>query len=298
MQSASPRLRAYAMLGLVMLFWSGNSIIGRAVRDDIPPFLLAFVRWSGALIVLSPFALRATIADWPEIRRSWRPVLLLGLTGVGAFNALLYSGLHHTTATNGLLMQALIPALVLVAGAIGFRDRAPAGQIAGIALSTIGVTAIVFRGDWHAILQLRFGLGDALILAGCVCWAIYTVALRLRPAIQPESLVFATFVIGVAAMAPLAASEAAQIAEMRWQPHIFAAFAYVAVFPSVIAYFLYNAAVAQIGAGAAGQTISLMPLLGAGLAMGLLDEPLHGYHLAGMALILGGIVLSWAKSAR
>lgn len=298
MQYLSPRLRAYAMLGLVMLFWAGNAITGRAVRDDIPPFLLAFVRWSGALIVLSPVALRSVIADWSEIKRRWRPILFLGLVGVAAFNGLLYSGLRYTSATNGLLLQALIPGLVLVASAIGFRERAPLGQVIGILLSTLGVAAIVFRGDPHAILQLRFGFGDVLILIGCVCWALYTACLRLRPAIRLESFVFVTFVIAALVMAPFAASEAAEIATMHWTPKVFAAFVYVAVFPSVIAYYLYNAAVARIGAGAAGQTISLMPLLGAFLAMALLDEPLHGYHLAGMALILGGIVLSWAIGSK
>jgi drug/metabolite transporter (DMT)-like permease len=298
MPATSPRLRAYAMLGLVMLFWAGNSIVGRAVRDDIPPFLLAFVRWSGALLILAPFALRHAIADWPAIRREWRPVLLLGLFGVGAFNGLLYSGLRYTTATNGLLLQALIPSLVLIVSAIAFRERAPIGQVAGVLLSTIGVAVIVFRGELAAIMALHFGFGDVLILAACVCWAIYTACLRLRPAIHAESFVFATFVIGAAVMAPFAASEAGEIAAMRWGPHVFAAFAYVAIFPSVIAYFLYNAAVAQIGAGAAGQTISLMPLFGAFLAMELLDEPLHGYHAVGMALILGGIVASWVIGAR
>ena len=43
--------RAFALLGLVMVLWAGNSIIGRAVRDDVGPFTLAFVRWAGATLV-------------------------------------------------------------------------------------------------------------------------------------------------------------------------------------------------------------------------------------------------------
>lgn len=294
MLSKSPQLRAYLMLGLTMVFWAGNSIVGRAVRGDIPPFTLAFVRWTGALILLAPFALRHVIAEWPAIWRHWRSILFLGIVGGAAFNGLLYSGLRYTTATNGLLVQALIPALVLLVGTIGFRDRAHIGQIIGIALSTIGVGVIIFRGDVAAILGLHFGTGDVLILCGCVSWALYTACLRLRPDIRPMSFIFMTFVVSALAMAPFAAGEASAVAAMSWSPSVFAAFAYVATFPSILAYFLYNAAVARIGPGAAGQTISLMPLFGALLATWLLGEKLYGYHAIGMGLILIGIVVGWA----
>lgn len=293
-----PELRAYAMLGLVMLFWAGNSIVGRAVRSDIPPFTLALVRWVGALFILAPVALRHVIAEREALCRAWPVILLLGLVGVAGFNGFLYSGLHHTTATNALLIQALIPGLVLLSGAMLFRDRSPWGQIAGVVLSTLGVVIIVFRGDPMAILRLHFGLGDSLILGGCLAWAIYTVCLRLAPQVHPLAFLFTTFAIGAMAMAPLAASEAQRIAQIPWRSDIFAAFAYVAIFPSVIAYFLYNAAVARIGPGAAGQTISLMPLFGALLAAALLNEKLEAYHGAGMALILTGVLLSALANAR
>lgn len=286
------RLLPYALLALVMLFWAGNSIVGRAVRDEIPPFTLALVRWVGSLALLLPFAWKQVRADRTAIRQGWPAILLLGLSGVAAFNAFLYSGLHYTTASNALLIQAFIPALVLVTGAVLFSDRAPVMRGIGVAVSTLGVMVIVFRGDIHAIRNLHFGFGDVLILGGCLAWAIYTACLRLAPPIHAVSLLATTFAIGVVTMLPLALGEARAIAMIDWRPGIFAAFGYVAVLPSLVAYFLYNAAVARIGPGAAGQTISLMPLFGALLAALLLDEVLERYHAVGMALILCGVGLS------
>ena len=49
------QLTAFVLLGLVMLLWAGNSIVGRAVRDDVGPFILSLVRWAGASLVLLPF---------------------------------------------------------------------------------------------------------------------------------------------------------------------------------------------------------------------------------------------------
>lgn len=284
--------RAYAMLAIVMLFWSGNALVGRAVRDDIPPFTLAFVRWAGALLILAPLALRHVKADRAALKAGWRPLLFLGLVGVAAFNALLYSGLQHTSATNGLLLQALIPPLVLAFGAIFFRDKAPVAQILGVLLSMAGVAVILFRGDLSALAGLRFGQGDGLVLAGCVAWALYTSFLRKSPSVHPLAFLFTTFLIGAIAMAPLAMAEALSGKAIIWKPGTLLAFGYVAVFPSVLAYFLYNAAVARIGPGPAGQTISLMPLLGAFLAATVLGERLETHHATGMALIMGGIALT------
>src|SRR5690606_5261465 len=119
----------------------------------------------------------------------------------------LYSGLQYTTATNALLLQAAIPTFVLLLERSLFGLRAPAAQVAGVVLSTIGVVTIVFRGDPAALRQLHFGMGDALVLCSVAVWGLYTVYLRKKPAISPISFLAVTFLIGVAAMAPLALGE-------------------------------------------------------------------------------------------
>jgi len=292
------QVRAYAMLGMTMTFWAGNVIVGRAVRGEIPPLMLAFSRWTLALLILAPFAWRRAVAQRALIRRHWGAILFLGLAGVAAFNGFLYSGLRYTTAANSLLLQGLIPTLVVIVGSVVFGDKAPWRQVAGIALSTLGVTFIVFRGELSEILRLRLGMGDLLVLCGCAAWAIYTASLRLRPPIDPLVFLFVTFAIGALAMGVGALSEAQAIAQMHWDGRMVAAIAYVAIFPSILAYMSFNAAVSHVGPGAAGQAISLLPLLGAVLAAMILGEPLFPYHLAGMALILGGVLLGWGARAR
>jgi drug/metabolite transporter (DMT)-like permease len=284
--------RAYALLGLVMLLWAGNSIVGRAVRDDVGPFILSFVRWGGASLVLLPFALGPLRRDWAELKQSWLIVVALGLTGVAAFNAIMYTGLHYTTATNGLLLQAAIPPAVLFADRLLFGVRAGWAQLFGILASILGVAVIVFQGQPGHVLGFRFGFGDGLVLISCLDWAIYTVLLRKRPNVSPLSFLLATFLVGVAAIAPLALWEALSGPPVRWSAGVGAAFLYVALLPSLVSYLIYNHATKLVGPARAGQSITLLPLFGALLSAALLGEPLHGYHFAGMALILIGIVVS------
>lgn len=289
------RRRSIALAGLVVviMLWSGNAIVGRAVRDDIPPLFLALVRWTGALAILLPFAARHLLADRTKLLANWKIVLLLGLTGVASFNALIYTGLHYTTASNSMLLQAAIPPLVLLADRVIFGVRSRAVQIAGVVAAMAGVVIIVCQGSLAALLNLHFGIGDIYILIAVAAWALYTSLLRLRPDVHPLSFLAVTFAIAALAMVPLAATESAQIAGIRWTPGVIGGCLYVAIFPSLIAYLLYNRAVAELGPGVAGQAISLMPLFGAGLAALLLSEPLHGYHAAGMMLIAAGLAIGW-----
>jgi drug/metabolite transporter (DMT)-like permease len=292
MPADSRQLRAFALLALVMVLWAGNSIVGRAVRFDVEPMTLAFVRWAGASLILLLFALRPLRRDWPEIVKAWKPVLLLGLLGVGAFNALLYSGLRYTTATNGLLLQAAIPAAVVLFDRLFFGVRSPLLQNLAVVGSILGVAVIVFEGDPARAFRLHFGFGDLLILIAVVVWSLYTVFLRLRPAISPTSFVAVTFFIGALAMAPFFAHDLADGEHITFTPKLIGAFTYVAVLPSIVAYFIFNSATETVGPARAGIAITLMPIFGAFLSAALLGESLHAYHFAGMALILLGIALS------
>lgn len=291
MVSDRKQAQAFALLGLVMVLWAGNSIVARAVRFDVGPFTLAFIRWAGASLVLAPFAIAPLRRDWPAIRRAWKAVLVLGLLGIGMFNALLYSGLQYTTASNALLLQAATPAVVVLLDRALFGVRSPLWQMLGVAASILGVLTIVFQADAAAALRLQFGRGDALILCSVVVWSLYTVLLRLRPDISPVSFIAVTFLIGVAVMAPLAAWEWQAGKAIAWSPAVAGAFVYVALLPSLLSYFIYNYAAGVIGPARAGQAITLMPLFGAFLSAALLGERLYAFHFVGMAFILAGIAL-------
>jgi drug/metabolite transporter (DMT)-like permease len=291
-------IQALMLLGLVMVLWAGNSIVARAVRFDVPPFTLAFLRWSGATLAVAPFAVGPLMRDWPAIRRGWKPLLFLGLTGIGAFNGLLYSGLQYTTATNALLLQAAIPAAMVLCDRLFFGVRSTGWQIVGVSASMIGVAAIVFEGDPAAALRLRFGFGDALILVSVVVWALYTVFLRVRPAISATSFIAVTFSIGVLTMAPFAAGEMLAGERVAWSGPVVAAILYVALLPSLLSYFIYNHATGIVGPASAGQAITLMPLFGAVIAAILLGERLHPFHFVGMAFILAGIGLGLFAASR
>ncbi len=282
----------YLLLSLSSLFWAGNFIIARAVQGIVPPFGLVFWRWFGAFLILTPFAIKAVREDWPTLKDHWPIILVLSLVGVASFNALVYLGLQSTTAINALLLQSAMPLLIVAFGWMLFRDQIKPLQGFGIALSLIGAAAIVGRGDWQALVGLGLNIGDVLIFIAVALWAVYSVLLRKRPKMRALTFTYATVTVSVIVLAPLYVWESASGSMMQVNWPTIGAVAYVAVFPSILAYTFWNRGVDLIGANRAGLFIHLMPLFGSAMAIAFLGENLRLYHLVGAALILVGLVLA------
>ena len=286
-------MRPYLFLSLASLFWSGNFVVGRAVHGRIPPVGLAFWRWTVALAILAVVARRPLAAQWRTIARAWPIVVPLGVLGVGNFNMLVYVGLQDTTATNALLLQSACPAfIVAISAAIGAGRPSPR-QLAGIAASLAGVLVILARGAPGALGSLAISPGDLWVLAAVLSWAIYTLLLARRPeGVDPLALLAVLVLVGVLWIAPWYGLEIARGGRIRPDAVTLASVAYVALFASVGAYALWNAGVARVGASRAGVFLHLMPAFGSVLAIAVLGERLRVFHVAGIALILGGVYLA------
>ena len=283
----------YLLLVLTILFWSGNFIVGRAMRTDIAPVALSFWRWAVALIVLLPFALPHVRAQWRAVLHSWRMLAMFGILGVANFSTFVYIGLHSTTATNAVFVNAISPVVIVALSWVLLDQAIKSRQAVGITLSLIGVIAIIMRGDLRALMALQFNLGDLWILAGVLSWALYSVCLKWRPAgLHWLSFTIATVAIGLLVLLPFYIWEVGQGAHVSVNPAIVGSVLYLGIFPSVLSYIFWNRAVMQVGANKAGQFMYLMPVFGTILSMLFLDEKLHWFHLAGISLIFFGIYLS------
>jgi drug/metabolite transporter (DMT)-like permease len=283
---------AWPLLILAILFWAGNIVLGRGVAGVVPPVALAYWRWTGAFVVAIGFAWPYLREDLPVLRRHWRMMLLLSATGIATYNTMSYIGLTSTTALNVLLLQSAGPLIIIVWAFVLFGDLPTRWQSAGVLLSLIGVAAIAAHGSLTALLHLRLNPGDVWILAALLIYGIYAAAFRRRPAVHPMSFLVATMGIGSLMILPFYLWEFAAGARIESTPSAWFALAYIAVFPSFIAYLFFNRGIELIGPARAGQSWHLMPVFGTVLAVLFLGERFFLYHAVGIALIAGGIVLA------
>ncbi|HAE49785.1 MAG: EamA/RhaT family transporter [Tistrella sp.] len=287
------RRRAMAALVLTVTFWSFNFVVGRAVAGQIPPLTLSFLRWFFAFLLFSLIAWPHVLRDRSGLIRAWPKLLLMGLTSVAGYNTFVYLALERTTAINAVILNATMPIAIAVMAALAGVDRLGRNQLAGIVVSFCGVAYIVAGGDPMALLHLKIGAGDLWILGATLSWGVYSVALRFKPAwLHPFSLLWANMLIGMLALSPLALTEVLDGRLPVVSATTVAAIAYVAIFPSIIAYILWNGAVAKIGPNRAGLFMHLMPILTPVWSMLFLGERLGPHHLVGGIAILAGLVLT------
>lgn len=289
---------AWPLLALANLLWAGNVIVGRAVVGQVPPVTLAWWRWTGAFIVGLGLAWPHLRRDAPELLRHLPILLVLAATGIASLNAMSYMGLQYTTAVNALLLQSVMPVIVLLWAFALYGERPGLFQTAGVAASLAGVVTIAAGGSPGALARLSFNIGDIWVLAGIVVYALYVVLLRRRPRVHPMSLLVALMAIGSVLLLPFSIWEAHGGAVIRGGWPSWAAIAYTAVLPSLVAYLFFNRAVELIGAAPAGQSTHLMPVFGVALAVIFLGERIQIYHAFGIALIAAGLALASLRGNR
>ena len=286
----------YLLLTLTTLFWSGNMVIGRAIRDDVPPLSLAFWRWAIALALTLPLALPHLRTQWPQLRRGWPAVVALGLLGVGGYNTLAYIALQYTAATNAVLLNSFIPIATIALSWAFLKKRLSGVEWLGVLISLLGVCSIVARGELATLAGLSLNVGDLWMLTAVVVWALYTIGLQWRPAGVHPMLMLAAFTsVGLLALAPAYAWEIAQGRLIHVNATALAGIAYTGLLPGFAGYVFYNRAVGEVGASKASLFIHLMPVFGTILSALFLGEVPQNYHFIGMALIFAGIFLTTSR---
>ena len=175
MQTQPQRLAPLTVFLLLVppLLWAGNAVVGRMVRELVSPLTLNFVRWVIAFALLLPLAAQVLRRDSP-LWAHWKRYAVLGLLGIGLYNAFQYLALQTSTPINVTLVGSSLPLWMLAVGALFFRARISGREIGGALLSMAGVLLVLSRGEWQHLLGLRLVPGDLYMILGTISWAFYS----------------------------------------------------------------------------------------------------------------------------
>ena len=285
----------YLLLCITALCWAGNAIVGRLAAGHIPPVTLSFLRWSLAFLLILPFAWKHLVRDWAAIRSRLGTMIVLSITGIGAFNTLQYWALEHTQALNTLLLQSAAPLVVAIWSLILLGVRLTLAQACGVLLSLAGVLVILLHGDLTTLSNIAFNKGDLIFTVALVIFALYSVLTLKRPQIHGLSFVGFTFGCGAACLIPLLIWELHARPVMQIDTANLLTLAYVALFPSTLAYLCFNRGVQLIGANRAAPFFHVVPVFGTVMSIVFLGEHPQAFHFIGFALVLTGVFVASRK---
>jgi drug/metabolite transporter (DMT)-like permease len=285
------------LLSVPPLLWAGNAIVGRLVREAVPPMTLNLLRWSIALAVLVPLG-RAALRPGSGVLLHWRRYAMLGLLGIGMYNSLQYLALQSSTPINVTLVASGMPVWMMLVGRLFYGVRVRGRQMMGALLSIVGVLVVLCRGDLDQLLGLRLVAGDLYMILATIAWSFYSWMLlqpKDVPALRADWAAFllAQVAYGLLWSAAFTGAEWALDARaIAWSAQVGAALLFVALGPAVLAFALWGAGVRRAGPSIGAFFVNLTPLFTALLSSAFLGELPHAYHVLAFALIVGGIVVS------
>lgn len=285
------KLVPYFIAAVAPLCWAGDIVLAKGISASIPPFTLVFWRWFVASLIMLPFAYKPVMKDLDEIKRSWGFLSLLSVLGISGFISLLYIGVRLTSANNSGLIQATLPVVIVFICFFMYGEKAKLVQYIGLSLCVLGALYVVFQGSFEAMKTATASKGDLIILVAVILYGFYSALLPKSPNISPFSFLFCTSAIGAVTVFPFYVWEILNAGMAPFNINTFLSILFIAIFPSLVAYWCWAKGVEKIGPNRTGMFISLLPIFVAMLASPFLKEPIEFYHLVGMCFIFSGMIL-------
>jgi drug/metabolite transporter (DMT)-like permease len=291
-------IKAYIMLTLCSLFWSGNFIVGKfATLYEVPPLTLNFFRWLIVWVILIPFTFKDIIKNFKIIKKNFYSIFLMSITSISVFNSVVYYSLNFTQVLNGGLMISTIPVLIIFISFFFKIEKISFNQILGVIFSITGVIIIVTRLDFFRLIHLDLNKGDLWLLIAMLSWAVYSTMLRTCK-IPLKAITFISIIvsIGLIFLLPQFLFEYKNHQIIQFNFPVILITSYVVLFAGLGAYIFWNKGVSIVGPNKAGIFLHLMPVFSSFMAIFILNEKLMSFHIIGAVVIIAGIYLSSKKT--
>jgi drug/metabolite transporter (DMT)-like permease len=301
----------YALLFLMVAFWSGNYIAGKIALREFSPMLLAGMRIGFAGLMMLPLYVGQAILPADALSSASKPaesrlgarigcptgwhdiaqLLLLGLFGVTLNQVFFVVGLSRTSVAHAAILIGLTPIQVLIIARLRGQERITARKAAGMAIALAGV-AVLRAFDPPGGAGATWS-GDFIVLLAGLSFALFTVFGKEVTG-QYSNITMNTYayVGGGLALLPLTLWEAAREPLAHVSAEAWLAAIYMALFPSVIAYLIYYHALAHMTASRVAAFSYLQPVFASAMGVVMLGESLGPPVIAGGAVILAGVYLA------
>ncbi len=269
---------------------STSFTVGDAIANGMDPAVLTLLRFFLAALLFAPWIWRKFGLALPRPADLGRYAMISGAL-VGFF-WLMFQALRSTSALNTSVIFTLVPGISGLYSAVLLRERLGSNRLLALALATAGAIWVIFRGDLTLLVHLKMNQGDLLFFIGCLLMALYTPLVKLLH--RGESMALMTFWILVTGCGWLLVLAGNRLFLVQWSQislSVWAGIVYLAVFCTIITFFLSQYAVLFIGPTRVMAYSYLYPPLVIGLEL-LSGHPLPSLRtLAGILLIIPAMVV-------
>ena len=291
----SPHKIALIVMFFCPLFFSTNIVFGRmGLESGIQPFTLAMLRWAITSFVLFILFYKSFQNIMMVLKQHKQSLFIAAFLGMWICGGIVYWGLLHTSATNGLLIYTTAPVMVILLEAIFKGRKCHLREILGILSAIFGIFFVIFKGKLAHLLAIAFNQGDILFLISTLSWALYTLSLKHTglKTLPPQTQLGIIAGIGALLLLPVSLYEIAYIGDfpttwLQWK-----VIGGLVLSSSLIAFLSYQYGIRHLGASMASIFMYLMPIYGSFLSVILLGEDILSYQIIGAFFVIMGVVIA------
>src|SRR3954468_7054109 len=268
----------------------GTAIVAtRFLAGAADPITIGVLRFAGGAVLLLPLALLKG-EQWPG-QRDWPAVIGLALLFFVLFPVLFNAALIYTTAARGALALSTTPLITMLVAALLRIEPLTARKSLGLVLAMGGVVTAL--GASLSVSPPGAWRGDALVLAGAACMALYTV--WSRPLIRrsgPIAFAVTGMVIGAACLGAISWATGGIEAVAAFGGPQWGAALYLATVCGAGIYYLWSFALGTVSPTIVALTVTVNPITASNFGALLLILQLY-FSLTAVVSGCGfGLVLS------
>ena len=288
-------LLAYSLLVIQPIFMASNLIIARGGVEFAPPISLAFWRWLTVFLILLVFNYKI-LKKKNFIIKEYKKLFFLGFTGCGICGAFPFIAGQTTTVINMGIIYTSSPIFIILLSYFLFKENMNFFKMLGLTSCLVGVLIIIVKGDYLALIKLKFTKGDLWMLGASIGWALYSIFLFNW---KTSFNVFERFTLisffGALSLFPFYLIEEVYIRTTEFNLIFLLWVLFAALSPGIIAFRLYTYTQKYLGATTTGFALYLYTVYGALYGILFFDEILRSFHIYGVILVFLGIYLTKYK---
>lgn len=282
------KFEKYMML-FATIFWAGAFIAGKFSIGEFPVFSLVFFRFLIATIIIFIILIK-TEENWKITKQDLKTFLTLGVVGMVGYHVFFFLSLKYTTATNSSLIGATNPIVTTILACVFLKDKITYKNILGILISLLGVILITTNGNISVLFNMKFNIGDILMMVAVLCWATYGVlSKKVLEVYSPIKITSYAFLTCVIILIPLVILEKPWVYIPSTTFNGWMSVIYMAIFPSVGGYLIQQMSIKKIGPTKTSLFINLVPVFSMILAFCILGESISIIKIIAGILIICGI---------
>ena len=283
-------MKNYTAPILTSTIWALSYVFTTIAFESFSPVQLLTLRLAIASSLLAFIGYRKGALQ--RISRKHIPafVLLALLEPTGYFLCETF-GLSLSSPVLASVILSTVPLFAPFIAFLTIGERFSAGNVAGLAVSFIGVLFLTLKGG-----SLNASPLGLLLLGGAVFFLIvYSIAVKkLQKHYTTHTIVTAQNTIGTLYFIPILLASGNQIPENIGGSALVSAIT-LGIFASGLAFVWFGESIKNIGVGKTNAFLNLMPAVTAVASVAITGETIDGQGVVGIVLVIAGLFTSQAK---